>query len=105
GPGARPHGLSDGRHHRRGARRPRARRPTLHRHGGRPRCDRREARRGDRFRNPKRHHRGGFQMKIKMTAWATCAALSAVLLVPTAFAQQKYLTIGTGGVTGVYYAA
>ena len=44
-------------------------------------------------------------MKIRMTAWATCAALTAALLVPTAFAQQKYLTIGTGGVTGVYYAA
>jgi len=44
-------------------------------------------------------------MKIKMTAWATCAALAAAALVPTAFAQQKYLTIGTGGVTGVYYAA
>ncbi len=44
-------------------------------------------------------------MKIKMTAWATCAVLAAAVLVPTAFAQQKYLTIGTGGVTGVYYAA
>ena len=44
-------------------------------------------------------------MKTRMTAWATCAALAAALLAPTAFAQQKYLTIGTGGVTGVYYAA
>ena len=34
------------------------------------------------------------------------AAVSAALLAPAnAVAQQKYLTIGTGGVTGVYYAA
>jgi uncharacterized protein len=34
------------------------------------------------------------------------AALVAALLIPTpaAFAQQKFITIGTGGVTGVYYA-
>ncbi len=33
-------------------------------------------------------------------------ALAAVLLLPApaAFAQQKFITIGTGGVTGVYYA-
>src|SRR5688572_3199586 len=34
---------------------------------------------------------------------AAAAALAAAL--PAAQAQQKYLTIGTGGVTGVYYAA
>jgi len=35
-----------------------------------------------------------------------CAAVTAALLAPAAaMAQQKYLTIGTGGVTGVYYAA
>lgn len=34
------------------------------------------------------------------------AAVAAALLAPAAaVAQQKYLTIGTGGVTGVYYAA
>jgi len=41
---------------------------------------------------------------MRTTAWAA-TALSVAMLVPTAFAQQKYLTIGTGGVTGVYYAA
>jgi TRAP transporter TAXI family solute receptor len=35
----------------------------------------------------------------------TAAALAAGALVPAAQAQQKYITIGTGGVTGVYYAA
>jgi len=36
---------------------------------------------------------------------AAGAALSAALLLPaTAQAQQKFVTIGTGGVTGVYYA-
>src|SRR5687767_14308029 len=33
------------------------------------------------------------------------ATLAAALLAPAALAQQKYVTIGTGGVTGVYYAA
>lgn len=33
--------------------------------------------------------------------FATALALAA----PSAYAQQKYVTIGTGGVTGVYYAA
>jgi TRAP transporter TAXI family solute receptor len=33
------------------------------------------------------------------------AALAAGAFVPAAQAQQKYITIGTGGVTGVYYAA
>ena len=36
---------------------------------------------------------------------ALCAAVAASLALPEAFAQQKFLTIGTGGVTGVYYAA
>ena len=35
----------------------------------------------------------------------TAAVLAAVTLAPAAQAQQKYVTIGTGGVTGVYYAA
>jgi TRAP transporter TAXI family solute receptor len=42
---------------------------------------------------------------MRTTAWAACAAISVALLAPDASAQQKYLTIGTGGVTGVYYAA
>jgi TRAP transporter TAXI family solute receptor len=37
--------------------------------------------------------------------FALCAAVASALIAPEAFAQQKYLTIGTGGVTGVYYAA
>jgi TRAP transporter TAXI family solute receptor len=36
---------------------------------------------------------------------ASAAVLAAVALAPAAQAQQKYVTIGTGGVTGVYYAA
>jgi TRAP transporter TAXI family solute receptor len=37
---------------------------------------------------------------------ATAAALlGAALAAPSAFAQQKFITVGTGGVTGVYYAA
>jgi hypothetical protein len=33
------------------------------------------------------------------------AALAATLATPSALAQQRFITIGTGGVTGVYYAA
>ncbi len=44
--GTRPHGLPHGRHHRRRAGRPCPARPPLHRHGGRPRRNRRAARRG-----------------------------------------------------------
>ncbi|MET0310454.1 MAG: TAXI family TRAP transporter solute-binding subunit [Burkholderiaceae bacterium] len=36
---------------------------------------------------------------------AAAAALSAGLFAAPAMAQQKFVTIGTGGVTGVYYAA
>lgn len=36
---------------------------------------------------------------------AAAAALSGVLACAPAVAQQKFVTIGTGGVTGVYYAA
>ncbi len=35
----------------------------------------------------------------------TLAALLASTLAAPAFAQQKFMTVGTGGVTGVYYAA
>ena len=41
----------------------------------------------------------------KLTAYAASFVLCAGLASPTAFAQQKFVTIGTGGVTGVYYAA
>jgi len=44
-------------------------------------------------------------MKNPIRTLALCAAVAASFAVPAAFAQQKYLTIGTGGVTGVYYAA
>ncbi|RVT50465.1 TAXI family TRAP transporter solute-binding subunit [Rubrivivax albus] len=44
-------------------------------------------------------------MKLKSTL--ALAATAAILGLPasSAFAQQKFVTIGTGGVTGVYYAA
>jgi hypothetical protein len=44
-------------------------------------------------------------MRTRTTVLAACATLSLAMLAPMAIAQQKYLTIGTGGVTGVYYAA
>ena len=40
-----------------------------------------------------------------LKALATAAALSGVLAAAPVMAQQKFVTIGTGGVTGVYYAA
>lgn len=43
-------------------------------------------------------------MRIKL-ALAGLAAAVTVTAAPSAFAQQKFMTIGTGGVTGVYYAA
>src|SRR5688572_8714275 len=42
---------------------------------------------------------------MKRLGLTICAAVTAALLAPAAVAQQKYVTIGTGGVTGVYYAA
>lgn len=41
----------------------------------------------------------------RLLALAIVAVGSIGLVVPAAQAQQKYMTIGTGGVTGVYYAA
>lgn len=41
----------------------------------------------------------------KLTVIAAAVALGATLASPVAVAQQKFVTIGTGGVTGVYYAA
>jgi len=45
-----------------------------------------------------------FPRRLALRA-ACAAALAAAFLPVEAVAQQKYLTIGTGGVTGVYYAA
>ena len=42
---------------------------------------------------------------FKPAALAAAAALLATLAHAPALAQQKFITIGTGGVTGVYYAA
>jgi TRAP transporter TAXI family solute receptor len=42
---------------------------------------------------------------MKRLGLTLCAAVTAALIAPAALAQQKYMTIGTGGVTGVYYAA
>jgi hypothetical protein len=41
----------------------------------------------------------------KLSVIAAALALGATLVSPAAVAQQKFVTIGTGGVTGVYYAA
>ena len=44
---------------------------------------------------------------MKTVAWIAAASLAAGLsaAAPQAQAQQKYITVGTGGVTGVYYPA
>jgi TRAP transporter TAXI family solute receptor len=44
-------------------------------------------------------------MHIKFALAAAAAAATAGLAAPQVMAQQKFMTIGTGGVTGVYYAA
>jgi len=44
-------------------------------------------------------------MKNRVCAAALVLAGGMLLSAPTALAQQKYITIGTGGVTGVYYPA
>lgn len=41
----------------------------------------------------------------RLTLIAAALALGATLTSPVAVAQQKFVTIGTGGVTGVYYVA
>jgi TRAP transporter TAXI family solute receptor len=43
--------------------------------------------------------------KFVFQTLAAAAALSAACVSAPVFAQQKFVTIGTGGVTGVYYAA
>jgi hypothetical protein len=42
---------------------------------------------------------------VKKLSLATLSALALIASAPVAQAQQKFITIGTGGVTGVYYAA
>jgi TRAP transporter TAXI family solute receptor len=42
---------------------------------------------------------------MKKLAISLALAVGAAFAAPAAMGQQKYLTIGTGGVTGVYYAA
>jgi uncharacterized protein len=44
-------------------------------------------------------------VKFAIKTLAAAAAASAMLWSAPTFAQQKFITIGTGGVTGVYYAA
>jgi TRAP transporter TAXI family solute receptor len=44
-------------------------------------------------------------MRLKPTLAALATALAALAAPGVATAQQKFVTIGTGGVTGVYYAA
>ena len=43
-------------------------------------------------------------MRFKTTLTALLALAAGSLAAP-ALAQQKFITVGTGGVTGVYYAA
>lgn len=42
---------------------------------------------------------------MRTTLTLAALATAAVMAAPSAFAQQRFITIGTGGVTGVYYAA
>ena len=44
-------------------------------------------------------------MRINTVLAGLAVAAAAATAAPQAFAQQKFMTIGTGGVTGVYYAA
>jgi TRAP transporter TAXI family solute receptor len=42
---------------------------------------------------------------MRKISWIAAALAAAGVLAPAAHAQQKFVTIGTGGVTGVYYPA
>jgi TRAP transporter TAXI family solute receptor len=121
GDGARPDDLPDGRHGRRRAGRPRPAGAALHR----PHRSSELAliverlaqadRRGDRaglsftFRHPCPHSQENHDVACaspheedpRWPPWPRCPR---ALAAPAA-AQQKFVTIGTGGVTGVYYAA
>jgi TRAP transporter TAXI family solute receptor len=41
--------------------------------------------------------------KNRLTRWLAIAGLGLAVALPTTAAEQKFITIGTGGVTGVYY--
>jgi TRAP transporter TAXI family solute receptor len=43
-------------------------------------------------------------MRIPFKSLGAAVAVAMLLPAPAAFAQQKFVTVGTGGVTGVYYA-
>ena len=43
--------------------------------------------------------------KLSLSVLAASVGLAASMMAPAAVAQPKFMTIGTGGVTGVYYAA
>ena len=43
-------------------------------------------------------------MRVIFKSLGVAAAVAILSSSPSAFAQQKFVTIGTGGVTGVYYA-
>ncbi len=45
------------------------------------------------------------KMKFSLSMLAASVGLAASMMAPGAIAQPKFVTIGTGGVTGVYYAA
>ena len=45
------------------------------------------------------------KVKISLSMLAASVGLAASMMAPAAVAQAKFMTIGTGGVTGVYYAA
>ena len=43
--------------------------------------------------------------KFSLSLLAASVGLVASMMAPAAVAQPKFMTIGTGGITGVYYAA
>jgi uncharacterized protein len=43
--------------------------------------------------------------KLSLSLLSGAAILAATFAAPSSFAQQRFVTVGTGGVTGVYYAA
>ncbi len=45
------------------------------------------------------------KFKFSLSMLAASVGLAASMMAPSAVAQAKFMTIGTGGVTGVYYAA
>ena len=45
------------------------------------------------------------KFKFSLGVLAASVGLAASMMSPAAVAQAKFMTIGTGGVTGVYYAA